>query len=222
VPGGRTADGQISSALEAYDPQRDSWQALAPLPEARAGYALAAVEGKLYLFGGVDGAQTPRAEVWQYNPDLDTWQPQTAMSEPRAGLGSVVIDDQVFLIGGENASGPLSLHQRYSPAEEGNGNPYTIRAPLPVPYSRMGLAETGGLIFLFGNAEQGSVLIYDSAADSWRTNATPLGADLRDLRVEASAENKLYLFGGRVGDTTSARAYAYQALYQILVPDLGN
>jgi DNA-binding CsgD family transcriptional regulator len=220
VPGGRTADGQISSALEAYDPQRDSWQALAPLPEARAGYALAAVEGKLYLFGGVDGEQAPRAEVWQYNPDLDTWQPQTAMSEPRSGLGSVAIDDQIFLMGGENASGPLTLHQRYNPAEEGNGNPYTIRAPLPAPRSHMGLAEAGGLVFLFGGSDQSSVLIYDSASDSWRTNSTPLVAELSDLRADAS-DNRLYLFGGRVAGVASERSYAYQALYQVII-DLGN
>ena len=220
VPGGRGVDGQISSVLEAYDPQRDSWESLAPLPEPRANYALAAVEGKLYLFGGVDGSGKPRAEAWQYNPDLDTWQPQSALPGPRLGAGAGVIDGQIFLVGGEDAGGPLTQHQRYNPAEEGNGNPYTIRAPLPEPRSRMGLATIGGLLFIFGGSNQSSVLIYDSATDSWRTNSTSLTPNLSDLRADAS-DNKLYLFGGRVGSAESYRSYAYQALYQIII-DLGN
>jgi DNA-binding CsgD family transcriptional regulator len=216
VPGGRTADGSVTTVLEAYDPQRDRWETLAPLPEPRASYGLAAVEGKLYLFGGSDG-NGPRAEVWQYSPDNDEWLPQSPLPAPATYLGVAVIDGQIFLIGGENASGLLTSHQRYSPAEEGNGNPYTIRAPLPEPRSRMGATTIGGFIFLVGGSAQSQALFYDSTVDIWRSTDTPLSPALRDLQILSNG-NKLYVFGGRFGEMPSANAYAYPALYQEIVP----
>jgi DNA-binding CsgD family transcriptional regulator len=216
VPGGRTADGNISTVLEAYDPQRDRWESLAPLPEPRANYGLAAVEGKLYLFGGTDGANQ-QATVWQYNPDRDEWQPQSPMPEALEGMGVGVIEGQIFLIGGQNGQGPTTSHQRYSPAEEGNGNPYTIRAPLPEARSQMGATAIGGFIFLIGGSQQALALIYDSTVDIWRSTETPLSPDLRNLQIQSNS-NRLYLFGGRTADSPSARSYAYQALYQEIVP----
>lgn len=66
VPGGQIESGESTDIFEVYDPQRDQWESLAPLPAPRSGYALAAFEGKIYLFGGWDG-QNYFDTVWQYN-----------------------------------------------------------------------------------------------------------------------------------------------------------
>lgn len=217
VPGGRAADGTISRALEVYDPQRDTWERRADLPAPRSRYALAAVEGKLYLFGGWDGADF-RAEVWSYSPEADSWTEQTSMPAPSADAGAAVIDGQVYLLGGANSSGLLNVNQRYNPADESLGSPWTTRAPLPAPRAMAGVAMAGGLILAFGGTgdTQPSVY-YISSQDTWSTIDTRFEAPLRNLRAYAVGE-KIYLFGGATDTGVSAETYEYQAVYTAIIP----
>lgn len=218
VPGGRLASGNISDAFEAYDPRQDSWEQLEPLPQPRSGYALATLEGKIYLFGGWDG-EDYQEEVWQYNPDQDTWVERTPMPTPRAFTGALALEGDIFVIGGENETGLLSTNERYSPtAEAASGNPWTPRARLPEPRSRMATAEAGGLLFLLGGVgAESPVLVYNNYLDSWEVQTIPL--EMRqDLRSNA-VNNILYILGGRDDQQAdSAAVYAYRALYTIVLP----
>lgn len=217
VPGGRTADGAISAALEVYDPQRDSWGRGADLPAPRSRYALAAVDGKLYLFGGWDGADY-RAEVWAYSPETDSWATLTSMPAPSADAGAAVIDGQVYLLGGANSSGLLNVNQRYNPADEGLGSPWTTRAPLPAPRARAAVATAGNLILAFGGTgDPQPAIYYISGQDLWQPVATRFDAPLRSLRAHAVGE-KIYLFGGETDAGISADTYEYQAVYTAIIP----
>jgi kelch-like protein 24/35 len=40
------------STLEVYDPETDIWQKLTPMSVPRVGPAVAAFDGKIYVFGG--------------------------------------------------------------------------------------------------------------------------------------------------------------------------
>ena len=78
--------GERSDALEAYDPVADTWTTLASLSEARAFHASAAVQGKLYVFGGAsDSGWMDLVEV--YIPASNSW--ARAADLPRA------VDDAV-------------------------------------------------------------------------------------------------------------------------------
>lgn len=219
VPGGRLESGAISDHLDVYDPQRESWATLKPLPQPRSGYALVAVEGKLYLFGGWDGAAY-HAEVWQYDPDQNTWTTRPPMPTARAFAGAAVtLEGQVYVVGGEDASGPLTVNERFTPAQDNDGdNPWTVQAPLPGPHSHMAVTTASDLIFvLSGAAATGDSLLYNSTIDTWQQLKTPLGPNLRDLRAQAVGNN-LYILGGRDANAASARFYEYQALYSVLLP----
>jgi DNA-binding CsgD family transcriptional regulator/N-acetylneuraminic acid mutarotase len=219
VPGGRLASGAISDHLDVYDPQRESWATLKPLPQPRSGYALVAVEGKLYLFGGWDGSAY-RAEVWQYDPDQNMWTARTPMPTARAFAGAAVtLEGQVYVVGGEDASGPLTVNERFTPAQDSDGdNPWAVQAPLPGPHSHMAVTTANELIFvLSGAAPTGESLLYNSTIDTWQPLKTPLGPNLRDLRAQAIGNN-LYILGGRDASAASARFYEYQALYSVLLP----
>jgi DNA-binding CsgD family transcriptional regulator/N-acetylneuraminic acid mutarotase len=215
VPGGRAADGSISAALEVYDPQADRWTKLAAMPAPRSRYALAAVEGKLYLFGGWDGADYA-AQVWQYTPDTDRWAELTAMPAPRAGAAAVELGGQIYVIGGENRDGALARHDRYSPSEEGQGNPWSVRAPLPAPRSGLAAAGTIDRIFVFGGA--GGALAYDSSRDVWEPVELPSDLALRGLGAEFVGNGKVYIVGGRGDAGLSADAFEYQALFVVTLP----
>jgi DNA-binding CsgD family transcriptional regulator/N-acetylneuraminic acid mutarotase len=216
VPGGRAANGSVSTVFEAYDPIRDTWTTLTDLPAPRSRYALAALEGKLYLFGGWDGS-TYRDEVWQYAPDNDTWQILTPLTTPRADADAVVTSGQIHLIGGENADGLLALNERYNPAAADSNTPWTPLATLLEPRARAGLATIGDRIFLFGGVGGNTLLYYNIDLDEWDMLETPLPATLRDLRIQPIG-NKLYIVGGRSNSGVVDQVYEYQALYTIVVP----
>jgi hypothetical protein len=51
VFGGEGADGTFHEN-EAYDPARDVWQAMAPMPTARHGLGSAVVDGRIHVISG--------------------------------------------------------------------------------------------------------------------------------------------------------------------------
>lgn len=207
VPGGRLADGSITDRCEAYTPQRDQWEPCAALPAPRSGYALVALEGKLYLLGGTDGTGY-RAEVWQYDPESDAWSERTTMPTPRAFAAAAALDRQIYVVGGLNDSGPLAITERYIPAEEGLGTPWSPQTPLGAPAAHGAAAAAAGQIFLFtASAEATELAVYNPEFDTWATSATPLSA-LRDLRADV-AGSKLYVLGGQAAEAASATMYEY-------------
>ncbi len=221
VPGGQLASGAVTDQFEAYDPQQDRWVSLQSLPEPRSGYALAAVEGKIYLIGGWNG-QTYRDEVWQYNPDQDSWSERTPMPTTRAFAGAVVLQGQIHVIGGKNDTGPLRVHQSYIPAADtADSNPWTLKAPLPFPYSHPASATVNNLIFVLAGVDSAEdvdgSLLYNSNLDAWQSLQTPLSSTLLSSRAQM-VEDKLYIFGGQEGTDLSRRTYAYQAIYSVLLP----
>jgi hypothetical protein len=220
VPGGRTADGNATDVLEVYDPQLDTWNdQVAALPAPRSRYALAAVEGKLYLFGGWhDGAFAD--QVWQYTPDTDRWTVLGPMDMARADAGAAVLGDQIFLFGGENEQGLLDRHQRYNPAAS-QGNPWTPRAPLPEPRSRMAVAFASERFFVLGGG--GEALSYSNALNEWQpTPPLPLDAALSGARGQMLGNSKLYIAGGSLDGARQAGLFEYLALYINLLPSTGQ
>ena len=217
VPGGRLASGQPTNACEMYDPARDTWTTCKALPAPRSGYALAAVEGKLYMFGGWDGTSYS-ADVWQYNPDTDTWTALTKMPTARAFADAVVVDRQVYVIGGENQQGALGTNERYTPADEGNGNPWNTQTSLATPSKRPSVAAVGNLIFMFDVDSSGrSGAVYNPDTDSWQALTTPFSVP-DEARTHAVGTNKLYIVGGRAAQGFSTQAYEYQPTFTVFLP----
>jgi len=217
VPGGQTADGEITDLLEAYNPSTDSWESLQPLPAPRSGYALAAVEGKIYLFGGWDGSSY-RDEVWIYDPDEDSWSEGTAMPTARAFAGAVPLNGRISVVGGENSSGLLHEHEQYTPVDDQSGTtPWSNRVRLPEGRSHMAVAQAGGLIFLVGGEGASSpLLVYHERTDSWDAQDVPL-ADLRGSRTTV-INNHLYIVGGHTAEGISDQVYQYQVFYTVVLP----
>ena len=216
VPGGRAKSGEVLDVFEAYEPQRDRWVTLAKLPQARSGYALATVEGKLYLFGGWDG-KAYRDEVWQYNPDGDTWVERAKLPTPRAYAAAAAIDGQIYVVGGEDGTGPLSVNERYTPSNESDGSPWATAVPLPAKASHIAATASNGWLFVIGGSDSaGRLLVARPGSGGWDVRATPL-ASLADLRAQA-VNDRLYIVGGSNAGALSAQAYEYQAIYSIFLP----
>ncbi len=102
VIGGRIDS--LSSNLnsnEAYDPAKDEWTTLAPMPSKRGGLAAAAssTDGGIYVFGGEEPTGTFK-QVHRYNTGGDSWESAPQMPNGRHGLAAVDIGSNIYVIGG--------------------------------------------------------------------------------------------------------------------------
>ena len=102
VVGGRTVGGGNVATHEVYDHAEDRWRNATPMPQAQGGLAAAAVNGKLYAFGGefFDNGGGVYPESWMYDPATDKWSALPDMPTPRHGLGAVALDGKIYVIGG--------------------------------------------------------------------------------------------------------------------------
>ncbi len=117
VVGGRFGAGyqsEMTAALEVFDPQANTWQALAPMPTVRGGLNAVVAEGCIHVFGGEgSGGVFPQHEA--YDPGSDTWFAFAPMPVPVHGVtGAAYIDGRIHLPGGGTEVGGSSgstVHQ---------------------------------------------------------------------------------------------------------------
>ncbi|MCG2839839.1 hypothetical protein L6Q21_02435 [Sandaracinobacter sp. RS1-74] len=110
VAGGRVVKSgglENLTAHEAWDPARERWVTLAPMPAARGGHAAAVMDGRLWCFGGESFGAGGRAhsEVFVYDPLTDNWAEGPEMPAPLHGLGAVAADGAIHLLGGASEVG---------------------------------------------------------------------------------------------------------------------
>ena len=72
VTGGENNVRNSENSVCMYDPQTNTWTQLASMSFARRCHASAAVDGKLYVFGGMD-AEEELDSVEFYDPTSDRW-----------------------------------------------------------------------------------------------------------------------------------------------------
>jgi N-acetylneuraminic acid mutarotase len=96
-----------SDAVEMYDPKRDEWKVLAPMPSARGGLSAAVVEGAIYIFGGEQWSPVEKVipNVLRYDITKNRWSKKTKMLTPRHGTSAATIDKKIYVFGGANVPG---------------------------------------------------------------------------------------------------------------------
>jgi N-acetylneuraminic acid mutarotase len=93
------------TTLDVYDPDIDTWSTKKPLPAPRAVHAAVALDGLIYVVGGLGDMSTT-----VYNPASDTWTEKGAkFPDPRGDLTAAVFNGALYALGGTDASGLLAL-----------------------------------------------------------------------------------------------------------------
>src|SRR6267378_3458584 len=67
-------------------PGSGSWTTKAPMPTARDGLGVAAVNGMLYAVGGFNSSGLPVATLEAYDPTTNTWTAKAPMPTARSNL----------------------------------------------------------------------------------------------------------------------------------------
>jgi DNA-binding CsgD family transcriptional regulator len=189
------------------------WQALADLPTARGGLAVAVYENQIYAIGG-ETTQGVTGVMEQYDVASDTWKALTPKSLPVTDIHAAVIGGKIYIPGGRLASGGVTdVLESYDPRR----TLWEKHASLPVALSGYALAAFEGKLYVFGGWDGqkflASVYEYDPGQDKWSKRTSMPTA--RGFAGAAMAGGKIYVVGG----TASGQALTVNEEYS---PELDN
>ena len=97
--GGRDSTGILVTG-EKYDPNTDSWSAIAPMSHARVGFGLVTVGEKIYAIGGSNDMSDPLTSMEEYNIYTNTWRSLPHMNLKRVWSAYAVANKKIYVIGG--------------------------------------------------------------------------------------------------------------------------
>src|SRR5205807_9877143 len=89
-----------------YDPARDAWTQKKPMPHPVHHAAVAALNGKMYLFGGFElpaagpPGWTPVDDAWEYEPATDDWRAPAPLPTARGGDVGPGVGGKVYVFRG--------------------------------------------------------------------------------------------------------------------------
>lgn len=205
-------DSGYSSTTWKYNVRSNSWTSLPSLSVAMGASAAAFWNGKIYLFGGWNGAY--QSTLFIYDTRSDSWSNGPSMPSPRAGFSALAMEDRIYLVGGAPSSqGSFTV---FDPIN----NTYSAAAPMAQSRQSHQAAIIGGEAYLVGGIDTSiqMICVVQRFSPSTRAfvNITTLPSCVY-LPFVASAGSKLYVIGGR--DTPQA-GWSDTTLVQVY--DTGN
>ena len=195
-----------------YDPDLDSWSAIADPPTLRDSAGAGAIDDKIYLVGGYDSDWNLPDVLEIYDPATNTWSIGAPIPMPGTGAapGVAVYDGQLYLMGGW-LYGYHNHVFRYDPPTD----TWTQLADMPVglAYSSCGVL-TGQIVcaggYNWNGQASGKLYAYHPDTNTWSTLA-----DLPEPVYGAAAvasQGKLYLNGGIASGSLTNETWVYDAL----------
>lgn len=154
----------------------DNWSTRSPLHSPRFGSGAAALNGRIYVVGGIDISLHALSTIDIFDPETNSWSSGTPLPTPTIAPGVVAINGHLYSIGGLVTVGPefsrlTGAVEVYDPTN----NNWASRTLLPRPTQGLLVATVGGLIYalggLSGRGEENSTWIYNPQNDTWRQGA---------------------------------------------------
>ena len=176
------------------------------MPTSRIEQSAAAIDGVIFVAGGIDDAGTTLTTFEAFDTATGTWSALPPLPEPRDHFGFAALDGRLYLSGGEIlAEGVLREGLWvFDPAAQR----WSTLAPMPGPRSQHGMAALGGKLYVVGGEVAGSsdraLWAYDPATGEWQTDLPEMPTERNHLSV-AEADGRLFAVGGRVSGLGGSR-----------------
>ncbi|EDO33438.1 predicted protein, partial [Nematostella vectensis] len=118
VLGGETSFMKEVKSVERFDHERTEWLMSKPMSEARASFAVAVYDNKLYVIGGYRRGRKLNS-MERYDPVEDTWTGLPSTSKCQGDMRAAVLGDYIYVAGG-SSDRLLTCNyvERYSPRSE--------------------------------------------------------------------------------------------------------
>ncbi|MCE9523311.1 MAG: hypothetical protein K8S25_12885 [Alphaproteobacteria bacterium] len=199
IAGGFSADapGEARKDIWAFDIQNASWTRRNPMPYARAGHAMAFVNGLVYVIGG----SGPSAEhTLVYNPTTDKWLIGAVLGVPRRGLAAASDGKCIYAVGGIKSDGSVSNALEVF---EPTSGVWSALPPLPGARGALTAGVIEGQLHVAGGATwsplktYGNHDVFNPATKTW-AKALPLPT-ARQGSASGVSGGRWWVIGGGAG-----------------------
>lgn len=185
-------------------PQIAGWVSVTAMPEARMQAGAAALDGIIYVAGGVSPSWMPQLEILAYDTRTDTWRVAGALIRAARSPAVVALGGLIHVIGGSHDN-PWQPHGSLQILDPATGQ--VVLGP-PMPTARLGLSAVAldGRIHAIGGVYQWDPAdlvmgewadfheVYDPATGVWSTRA-PIRA-ARGGHGAAVVAGRIHVVGG--------------------------
>lgn len=217
IPGGYDASNAYLNTLQVYHTTSDSWSTIATdlLPIGLAAPGCAALNGKLYVFGGAN-AGVYQNGTYVYDPAAPAgsrWSTLPTMAHARAYLAGVAANGKIYAVGGRDViANDLSYVEAYNPAD----NAWHSVTSLSKARAGLGVYAVGNTLYACGGGFYGyfdDCEVYETTqgySGSW-TNHPALLIEGRRTFAYANIGPVLYAIGGYNGNyLATAERWSYE------------
>ena len=140
------------SFCERFNPQKDLWEEVVPLPTPRFAASAIAYQGRIFTMGGVAFTSEGFKEfdcIETYDPVLRVWSRSADMVLPcsMAAHGSCLVQNRLYVCGG--FTGETGIGVQCAVYDFGS-NRWSVAPPLPQPRAAMGVVLIDRTIYLIG------------------------------------------------------------------------
>lgn len=214
----------VDNAWE-YDPTKDTWRALAPMPTRRGSSNAVVHGGKIYVIGGasmhpgsketfIHPARPHRAvdtnEV--YDPKTNSWEARSPMPTARNHAAAGMVNNKIYIIAGRIGAGfitrgsSVNIVEEYDPVTDQWG---ALRPAIPTARSAVASGTYRGKIYVAGGEDQDlrklsafrAVEAFDPVANTW--TILPSMQYPRHGLAGAFIENQFHLVSGDAQSASS-------------------
>ena len=186
-------------ALCAAPAAAGEWGRKAPLPAAHSEFAVAALDGKIYVIGGYAIGDSGPGAVHVYDPASDRWAAGAPLPQPAHHLMAAALGGVLYVFGGQGLSffGGAFLADVWA-LDPATGR-WTARAPMKRARSAGVAVALAGKVYVAGGRPPhgADFAVYDPGADAW--TVLPDMPSQRNHLAGAAIGGKIWIAGGRLG-----------------------
>src|SRR5260370_301903 len=146
--------GAATNATMAYDLSTGIWRSdLAPRPILGDHHGAEVINGKFYLFGGLNGGGAAAGRVQIYNPVTNSWSLGTSAPYAAGSVATALIGGKVYMAGGIVGSTTVETAAVYDPATD----TWASIASMPAGRNHAAASTDGQKLYIFGGRIGGNV-----------------------------------------------------------------
>jgi N-acetylneuraminic acid mutarotase len=171
------------------------WTQMAPLTTGRSEHAAAALNDRVYVFGGLGPDKQPMASVEAYNAQKNAWEELPPLPEARSAATAAAFNGRLYVIGGRKGEQVLERVDIYDPA----GRVWTPGPKLPTARGGALAVADAGKLYVIGGVDKeeeflDDVLVLNAAVDGWDKVAHLLNG--RAFATAEVLDGRIYVVGG--------------------------
>lgn len=186
-----------SDTLMRFDPEREEFEELAPMPRKLNHIGVVAHDGDLYVLGGYGRSLDSGTSkgFFRYDPTRDRWARMPDMPEPKAAMAAGVVGRRLIVAGGARDNEPVATAFAY----DFGADRWSRLPDMPVGREHVGSAALGGRLYVLGGRTEDSFAVntaesYDAAENRWE-KLPPM--PVRSGGLEAVAlDSRVFAVGG--------------------------